>query len=103
MLMFLKSTVLAAFGLTGVLAGPWQAEQGVRTLNFTRPVEVCSDNYPQRAYYSGEQSYNFTEFYFANRFHTSTKYGIQHTWAKEYMFGDSMVRETSLFGAPAHS
>lgn len=100
--MFLKSAVLVAFGLTGVLAGPYQAEEGVRTLNFTRPVEVCSDSYPQRIYYSGEQSYNFTEFYFANRFHKSAAYGLSYTWAKDYMFGDSLVRETSLF-APDHS
>lgn len=101
--MFLKAAVLVAFGLTEVLAGPWQGEEGVRTLNFTRPVEVCTDSYPQRLYYSGEQAYNFTEFYFANKFHKSAEYGISYAWAKDYMFGDSLVGEMSTFGVPGHN
>lgn len=96
MAMFLKSVVLLTLGLTGVVAGPYEAEEGIRTLNFTRPIEACADSDPQRIYYSGEQSYNFTELYYANKFHKSAPYGLSIAWAKEYMFGDSLVRQTSL-------
>ena len=103
LMMILKFAIILAFGLIGAVAGPYEEAEGIRTLNFTRPVEVCADSNPQRMYYSGEQSFNFTEFYFANKFHKSAEYGLSLTWAKDYMFGDALVSSMSVPGILSYS